>query len=252
MACHSDLWYFCTSANLSPKLFFIWAEWSGQLSHQHLRARRVCESSLPTVPLSSVGKQAALSTCLPSDTSHRQGTDTNLQDTHAKRVAQDLVGLVVVTVANVCGCYEELKGVILLYVQSSILYFLLQLPHPLFPMTTINPDEESQLHRKATVIGNRAHKDTCIPLRVLVQFLPPNFRSLLKQSLGDSRLDEPGSWVPAILRYKRPGSSSQFSQFLAQAHTSTGCWGRRRSEPLEGNIVSQIQKERVGSKVKAL
>jgi hypothetical protein len=50
---------------------------------------------------------------------------THLEDTHAKGIAQDLVGLVVVAVADVCGRYKEFKGVILLYVQGPILYFLL-------------------------------------------------------------------------------------------------------------------------------
>lgn len=39
---------------------------------------------------------------------------THLEDTHAEGIAQDLVSLIVVAIANVCGCNEELKGVILL------------------------------------------------------------------------------------------------------------------------------------------
>lgn len=56
--------------------------------------------------------------------SHGEG-DTHLEDTHAKSVAQNLVGFIVVAVANVCGCYKKLKGVILLYVQGPTLYLLL-------------------------------------------------------------------------------------------------------------------------------
>lgn len=35
------------------------------------------------------------------------------------------MSLVVVAVANVCGCDEEFEGVVLLYVQRPVLYFLL-------------------------------------------------------------------------------------------------------------------------------
>lgn len=65
------------------------------------------------------------------------GEGTHLQNTHAKSIAQDLVGLVVVAVANVCGGYEEFKGVILLDVQRPVLYFFLQLSHSFLPMTAI-------------------------------------------------------------------------------------------------------------------
>lgn len=44
------------------------------------------------------------------------------------------MGLVVVAVADVGGCYEQLKGIIILDVQSSTLNLLLELPHPLLPV----------------------------------------------------------------------------------------------------------------------
>lgn len=85
----------------------------------------------------------------------RAGEVTHLENTHAKRVAQDLVGLAVVAVANVGGSYEELKGVILLYVQRPVLYFFLQLSHSFLPMTVITPPHpqphESQLTGEARV-----------------------------------------------------------------------------------------------------
>lgn len=44
------------------------------------------------------------------------------------------MSFVVVAVADVCGCYEQLKGIIVLDVQSSTLNLLLELPHPLLPV----------------------------------------------------------------------------------------------------------------------
>lgn len=82
------------------------------------------------------------------------GEITHLENTHAKRVAQDLVRLIVVAVANVGGSYEEFKGVILLYVQRPVLYFFLQLSHSFLPMTAITPPpepHESQLTGGARV-----------------------------------------------------------------------------------------------------
>lgn len=67
------------------------------------------------------------------------GGVTYLENTHAKGIAQDLVGLIVVAVANVCGSYKELKGIILLYVQRPILYFFLQLSHSFLPVTANTP-----------------------------------------------------------------------------------------------------------------
>lgn len=64
---------------------------------------------------------------------------TYLENTHAKGIAQDLVGLIVVAVANVCGSYKELKGIILLYVQRPILNFFLQLSHSFLPVTANTP-----------------------------------------------------------------------------------------------------------------
>lgn len=73
-----------------------------------------------TTYLFLAGKQEVQHTSI-----HKLEEVTHLEDTHAKGIAQDLVGLIVVAIANVCGCYKELKGVILLYVQRPILYFLL-------------------------------------------------------------------------------------------------------------------------------
>ena len=58
-----------------------------------------------------------------------------LQDTHAECVPQDLVGLVVVAVADGGGCYKQLKRVVLAHVQSATLELLLQQTHALFTMT---------------------------------------------------------------------------------------------------------------------
>lgn len=44
------------------------------------------------------------------------------------------MSFIVVAVADVCGCYEQLEGIIILDVQSSTLNLLLQLPHPLLPV----------------------------------------------------------------------------------------------------------------------
>lgn len=59
---------------------------------------------------------------------------THLQDAHAEGVSQDLVCLVVVTVADVGRSHEQLKRVILVQVQCSGFYLLLQLPHALLPI----------------------------------------------------------------------------------------------------------------------
>lgn len=67
------------------------------------------------------------------------GAATHLEDAHAEGVAQDLVGFIVVAVANVCGRHEQFEGVILLYVQCPVLYFFLELSHPFLPVTAINP-----------------------------------------------------------------------------------------------------------------
>lgn len=57
-----------------------------------------------------------------------------MQDAHAEGVSQDLVRLVVVTVADVGRGNEELKRVILVQVQRASFYLLLQLPHALLPI----------------------------------------------------------------------------------------------------------------------
>lgn len=59
---------------------------------------------------------------------------THLQDTHAEGVSQDLVCLIVVTVSDAGCSYEQLKWVILIQIQGASFYFLLQLPHALFPI----------------------------------------------------------------------------------------------------------------------
>lgn len=61
----------------------------------------------------------------PVLTPARPGVVTHLEHAHAEGVAQDLVGLVVVAVADVGGGDEEFKGVILPYVQRPVLDFLL-------------------------------------------------------------------------------------------------------------------------------
>lgn len=84
----------------------------------------ICEPSLLTVPVFQWGsKQPKPSTTTPCTA--RLEEATYLEDTHAEGITQDLVGFTVVAVANVCGGYEKLKGVILLYVQGPTLYFLL-------------------------------------------------------------------------------------------------------------------------------
>lgn len=83
--------------------------------------RGVHVNPLSCCPLLSWGTSPAppmLTPGLPEDGTH-------LEDTHAEGVAQDLVRLVVVAVANVGGGDKEFKGVVLLYVQSSVLYFFL-------------------------------------------------------------------------------------------------------------------------------
>lgn len=60
-----------------------------------------------------------------------QAEPTHLQDTHAEGVSQDLVRLIVVTVADVGGSDEELERVVLIQVQCAGFDFLLQLPHAL-------------------------------------------------------------------------------------------------------------------------
>lgn len=63
-----------------------------------------------------------------------QGWKTHLQDTHAEGISQDLVCLIVVTVSD-AGCgNEQFKWVVLIQIQCASFYFLLQLPHALFPI----------------------------------------------------------------------------------------------------------------------
>lgn len=61
-------------------------------------------------------------------------SQTHLQDAHAEGVSQDLVCLVVVTVADVGGSDEELKRVVLIQIQGASFDLLLQLPHALLPI----------------------------------------------------------------------------------------------------------------------
>lgn len=59
---------------------------------------------------------------------------SHLQDAHAVSVSKNLVCLVVVAVADVSGSNKQLKGVILLNVQSARLDLLLELTHALLPV----------------------------------------------------------------------------------------------------------------------
>lgn len=70
-----------------------------------------------------------------------------MQDAHAEGVSQDLVRLVVVTVADVGRGNEELKRVILVQVQRASFYLLLQLPHALLPIAVKKKDE---LHKSSS------------------------------------------------------------------------------------------------------
>lgn len=59
---------------------------------------------------------------------------SHLQDAHAVGVSQDLVCLVVVTIADVGRSDEEFKRVVLIQIQRASLDLLLQLPHALLPI----------------------------------------------------------------------------------------------------------------------
>lgn len=63
------------------------------------------------------------------------------------------MGLIVVAVTDVCGCYEQLEGIIILDVQSSTLNLLLELPHPLLPVAG---REKIKSHR--SFLGKRFEK----------------------------------------------------------------------------------------------
>lgn len=71
-----------------------------------------------------------------------------MQDAHAEGVSQDLVRLVVVTVADVGRGNEELKRVILVQVQRASFYLLLQLPHALLPIAVKKKKDE--LHKSSS------------------------------------------------------------------------------------------------------
>lgn len=62
---------------------------------------------------------------------------SHLEDAHAEGVAEDLVGLGVVAVADGGGRHEELEGVLLLGVQQAPLSQLLYLPHALLLVTAM-------------------------------------------------------------------------------------------------------------------
>lgn len=72
-----------------------------------------------------------------------------LQDTHAERVSQDLVGLVVVAVADVGSCDEELKRVVLVQVQRPRFDLLLQLLHAFLAIAARASGDTSRLLRSA-------------------------------------------------------------------------------------------------------
>lgn len=67
-----------------------------------------------------------------------------LQDTHAERVSQDLVRLVVVAVADVGGGDEELERVVLVQVQRACFDFLLQLLHAFLPIAARDSGDTSR------------------------------------------------------------------------------------------------------------
>lgn len=67
-----------------------------------------------------------------------------LQDTHAERVSQDLVRLVVVAVADVGGGDEELERVVLVQVQRARFDFLLQLLHAFLPIAARDSGDTSR------------------------------------------------------------------------------------------------------------
>lgn len=71
-----------------------------------------------------------------------------MQDAHAEGVSQDLVRLVVVTVADVGRSDEKLKRVILIQTECARFYLLLQLPHALLPVAVREISNQSLNQRK--------------------------------------------------------------------------------------------------------
>lgn len=158
---HYQSGYLWTSATLDRKCSFRGGELSSSLGKwpglpliksggRGIRTHLL--SSLYTCSRGYPGSPSTPQCCAPSC---GLGEVTHLENAHAKRVAQDLVGLIVIAVANVGGSYEEFKGVILLYVQRPVLNFFLQLSHSFLPMTVITPphpqSHESQLTGEARV-----------------------------------------------------------------------------------------------------
>ena len=68
----------------------------------------------------------------------RGGAD--LQYTHAKSVAEDLVRLSIVAVADGGGSNEEFKWIILFQVEGTTLKFLLKLSHPFLSVAVTGCD----------------------------------------------------------------------------------------------------------------
>lgn len=60
---------------------------------------------------------------------------TYLQHAHAIGVAQNLLCICVVAVADVCGGYKQGEWVLFLCIQQASLHHLLDLASPLFPVT---------------------------------------------------------------------------------------------------------------------
>jgi hypothetical protein len=56
----------------------------------------------------------------------------DLENTHAKGVAKNLVSVSIVAVADVCACYKEREGIVFFWIQKTPLHHLLDLIHSLF------------------------------------------------------------------------------------------------------------------------
>lgn len=58
-----------------------------------------------------------------------------LENAHSIRVSQNFMRLCIIAVANICRSNEELERIVLVYIYFARLDLLLQVTHPLFPMT---------------------------------------------------------------------------------------------------------------------
>ena len=67
-----------------------------------------------------------------------------LQNAHPKGVTEHLVGLLVVSVTNLSGGDEHLKGVVLVGIKQSPLHCLLDLLHPLLAMAKRDRKENGE------------------------------------------------------------------------------------------------------------